>query len=322
MNNQSKGRVGIIETVKTPLGFFTLIVLVSELILGGLATRANGTNFTILLIGMLLVLFALIGAVVMVEVKGRSAPPDARKSELSRSPEQGHAQTAVVAHQALEQQIKSIGENVQLAARRNSTILTDEISHELNTLSIESRAWSRGELQSSVQRYNSVLLTLYDHANESIFSTTIRDYLSDWPEELMEKMITAGEKSRARSVTRVFVFAERTEIDETAIKILRRFQESSRVLSLVYIDGEDQGFNFPPDTSRDFVVIDKGEAIGVTVSYGLGNLRAQWYFGDPERKLRFKKMCDDLERGSIKVSDVLKWWDNLPAGETTNESQP
>lgn len=312
------GRVGIINTVKTPLGFFTLIVLVSEVILGGLATKAAGTNFTVLLIGMLLVLFALIGAVVFVELR---RPTDRTNRDEPLLTKQAPSGTSTVADKRLDDQIKQIGANVQLAAQRGTDILTSEVSHELNNLAIESRAWSRGELQSSVQRYNSVLLTLYDHAKDCIFSTTIRDYLTNWPEELMEQMIATSEKATADLVTRVFVFAERKEIDETAIKILRRFARSSKITSLVYIDGEDQGFNFPPDTSRDFVVIDRGEAIGVTESFGMGNLRATWYFGDAERKQRFHKMCEDLRRGSLKVSDILKWWDQT-RGKTENGAQP
>ena len=307
-----KGRAGIIESVKTPLGFFTLVVLVCELILGGLATQAQGGNFTILLIGMLAVLFALIGAVVFVEVRRQSV---SASQDRPRPAAERDLTVSNVTDKRLDDQIKQIGNNVQLAAQRNHPILTSEISHELNSLAIESRAWSRGELQSAVQRYNSVLLTLYDHAQECIFSTTIRDYLTDWPEELMEKMISVSERAKAGLVTRVFVFAERSEIDETTIKILRRFEQSSKITSLVYIDGEDEGFNFPPDTSKDFVVIDRGEAIGVTVSYGSGNLRAQWFFGDPERKQRFQKMCDDLRKGSCTASEILKWWDDLPQRE-------
>jgi hypothetical protein len=61
--DKSDGRKGIISSVQTPLGFFTLVVLVSEGILGGLALRATGNDFTILICGMLLVLVLLVVSV-------------------------------------------------------------------------------------------------------------------------------------------------------------------------------------------------------------------------------------------------------------------
>ncbi len=54
-----KQRENIILTVQTPLGFFTLIVLVVEIILGLLAAKAEGTDFTILISSMVGLLFLL-----------------------------------------------------------------------------------------------------------------------------------------------------------------------------------------------------------------------------------------------------------------------
>ena len=61
MENQKDevaSRVRVINAVRTPLSFFTLVVLICEIILGGLATRATGIDFTLLVSGMLLVLGA------------------------------------------------------------------------------------------------------------------------------------------------------------------------------------------------------------------------------------------------------------------------
>ena len=55
----SRQRENIILTVQTPLGFFTLIVLVVEVILGLLAAKAAGTDFTIIVISMVALLFLL-----------------------------------------------------------------------------------------------------------------------------------------------------------------------------------------------------------------------------------------------------------------------
>ena len=56
-------RVGIIEAVRTPLGFFALIVLVIEAIFAVVAGIANGVDRTITIGGMLFVILALISIV-------------------------------------------------------------------------------------------------------------------------------------------------------------------------------------------------------------------------------------------------------------------
>ena len=80
-------RVGIISTVKTPLGFFVLVVLVVEAILGGIAYASNTPNSTFALLGMIGILVLLIAVVVFLAVyrpealRGRRAP--APRSSIS-----------------------------------------------------------------------------------------------------------------------------------------------------------------------------------------------------------------------------------------------
>lgn len=64
-DNQStqSGRVGLIRAVNTPLGFFVLIVLVIEAILGTLAGLSSGLDRTLSLVGMLVIILALVGVV-------------------------------------------------------------------------------------------------------------------------------------------------------------------------------------------------------------------------------------------------------------------
>ena len=68
MDNQEKAqissnRVGIIRTVQTPLGFFVLVVLVVEVILGGIAYDSSGLNSTLALVGIVGILLILIAVV-------------------------------------------------------------------------------------------------------------------------------------------------------------------------------------------------------------------------------------------------------------------
>ena len=63
-NQRSKhGRVGIIKTVHTPLGFFVLVVLVVETIFGALAGTSEGAAATMTVVGMLLIMLSLIAVV-------------------------------------------------------------------------------------------------------------------------------------------------------------------------------------------------------------------------------------------------------------------
>jgi len=55
-----KTRMDLVQTVKTPLGFFTLVVLVVEVILGVTANFSQGADRTYLIIGMLSLIFFLI----------------------------------------------------------------------------------------------------------------------------------------------------------------------------------------------------------------------------------------------------------------------
>jgi hypothetical protein len=57
------GRVSIIQTVQTPLGFFVLVVLVVEVILGAVAGVSLGPPATVTVAGMLVVILALVAVV-------------------------------------------------------------------------------------------------------------------------------------------------------------------------------------------------------------------------------------------------------------------
>ncbi|MCK4488198.1 MAG: hypothetical protein KAU38_15750 [Desulfobacterales bacterium] len=59
-SNTRSNRLDVIQTVKTPLGFFTLAVLVVEVILGISANFSQGTDRTYLIIGMLGLIFLLV----------------------------------------------------------------------------------------------------------------------------------------------------------------------------------------------------------------------------------------------------------------------
>src|SRR5712692_9381528 len=57
---EKDSRVSIINTVQTPLGFFVLVVLIVEAILGITATFSSGNDKTFLIGGMLALIFLLV----------------------------------------------------------------------------------------------------------------------------------------------------------------------------------------------------------------------------------------------------------------------
>ena len=59
-NSNQSNRVNLIESVKTPLGFFTLTVLVVEAILGIVAGSSQGQDHTNLVNGMIVLIFFLV----------------------------------------------------------------------------------------------------------------------------------------------------------------------------------------------------------------------------------------------------------------------
>lgn len=307
MSTHEKFRSRILDQISDWLKLLGLVVLVAEagiLTAMGLTPEGNPLHPWYPVFMLLFLAMIVVGLFFdrYLESQRRAAPlPDSGVAVDAPADTQ-------VTDQFLEEQVSKIRANVQAAAALGAPVLSEEIRFELDHLVVDSRHWSRGELNVSVERYRMVLFRLYREANETIFSTTIRDFLVGWQDELMDGMIAASEQSAAKEVVRVFVFAKRDEIDERAVQVLRRF-EASRVRPLVYIDQEDEKFNFPPDVSRDFVVIDGGDAIGVTMSYGAGSLRAQWYFDDEARTPLFQNICDSLESASLPAKEIITWWE-------------
>jgi hypothetical protein len=58
--NPQHGRIGIIRAVQTPLGFFVLVVLIVEAILGIVSGFTGGPDRTFIVRGMIILIFALV----------------------------------------------------------------------------------------------------------------------------------------------------------------------------------------------------------------------------------------------------------------------
>ena len=60
LHSPSDVRAKLVETVQTPLGFFSLVVLVVEVVLGISANLSSGRDRTYLILGMLGLIFLLV----------------------------------------------------------------------------------------------------------------------------------------------------------------------------------------------------------------------------------------------------------------------
>ncbi len=81
-NNKTTNRLNIIESVKTPIGFFVFVVLVVEAIFGLALNNSEGSERTILIISMIGLIFALVVIVVALAV----FRPEALKGERHELP--------------------------------------------------------------------------------------------------------------------------------------------------------------------------------------------------------------------------------------------
>ncbi len=69
--HEPRDRVSVLQTVQTPLGFFSLVVLVVEVVFGVVASLEAGPDRTYLVIGMIVLMFLLVVIVALLVYSGR-----------------------------------------------------------------------------------------------------------------------------------------------------------------------------------------------------------------------------------------------------------
>jgi hypothetical protein len=242
---------------------------------------------------------ALISAVAVVRVVEKN------QKQIVAPPPVPAGPPLTIGHPGFDDVLKAINTGLREALSIDNDIFRQAMLDECHSFQAKVGVWSDGQFQAHDAQYNEILLQLYAHARESVFSTTIPNYLPTWTTPLGRQITEAHAKSRAL-VTRVFVFNSRNEVTAQAIEEMEKQDRLGNIKVRLYFDEEDKTFNFPPDVSRDFTVIDKGEAIGITVSFGEGSTAAVWYIKDQNKRQRFLHICEALERGSIPFRDFKK----------------
>jgi len=186
---------------------------------------------------------------------------------------------------------------------RNKTF-RDAILQECQDFRAKADDWSDGRIRVH-SNYNQLLLRFYERAQTAVFSTSIPDYLSTWVTPFGDQLMQAHGRSDA-VVTRIFIFNNRDEINLDAVNTMEK-QAKAGINVLLYFTDES-AFSLPADISKDFTVIDHGEAIGITISFGGDNLAAEWHIQAQNKKQRFEGICHTLVQGSEQFAKFRQWW--------------
>jgi len=164
--------------------------------------------------------------------------------------------------------------NLTRANQISSHLFQHVIRDELARFQRKTVGWASGRIEIT-DKYSNTLLFLYTSARNSVFSTSVPEYLKTWSDPFGGQILRAHSASGA-PVQRVFVFENRATVDNEAVKIMWD-QRGANVDVLVFYKDENPQLL---QRVRDFTMIDGGEAIGVTVAFTQGHLGAQWFFMD------------------------------------------
>jgi hypothetical protein len=214
-------------------------------------------------------------------------------------------------NEGLREHFDGILKSIAKAVKVGSPVLTWAILERSKEWGDLAADWENGQYKATTD-YNAILTKLYADARNSVFATSDAvtgggSYTTVWKRELGERLLEAHEKGNAQ-VTRVFLFNDRSEVTEDVLEIMRRQAKIGKLRVLAYFDEEDEGFKFSPDVTRDFTIVDDGDAIGTTEGVSAGQATARWYFRNRNKIANFLQLKQRLEAGSIPLAQLEDWW--------------
>lgn len=262
---------------------FLVVLLASVFIAANLQVQHPEIYLALSLLSLIVALLVSLPVIRIMEAGRIAATLTPKPADVSEPPQTGEPR--------IDASLNHISENLRRAVQIQHPVFLDEIAATCNDFAAQSTDWRQGQVVIPAARYNEILHYLYENAKESVFATSIPEYFAAWTSALGEELLEAHRRSRAR-VIRVFVFDNVTDIKPEELKEMAR-QKATQIEVRIYLDNEDKFFNFPPDVSRDFTIIDD-EVIGITRSYGRDNFEAVWYFQDKTRQERFLRIRESL----------------------------
>lgn len=236
-------------------------------------------------------------------LSGLVASVDQIRESIARQPGDGRFDRA----------LKDVSGGLHSALQIPNPVFHNMIYRHLDQLRARVNDWRDGTFRTRGEEYHRLLLDLYSNATTSVVSTSARAYLNTWRTPLGSKLLDAHARGRAQ-VTRIFIFDHRAEVTPEAIAEMRRQSEVPNVSVCVYVKDEDPFYRLPADVSEDFTVVDDGEAIGTTVTFGdEARLTANWFFCSTVQKRRFAEIVGALRAGSLSLTEFEAGPEHVPS---------
>ena len=234
-------------------------------------------------------------------------PPGRDSAHTERPIDKEHMDSFGSELSDIETTALKIHSNIKVAANLNYRFLLREIEYYCNEFRVRTDEWARGQLRATPERYNQAVLEVYRNAKSSIECTSVMDYESTWTSQLGAEILQTHDESNA-SVTRIFIFSFRSDLDAEKMEIMRAHQQHANVQVLVYFDKEEEMFSFPGAISRDFTIIDSGRIVGVADFYSGEKRQATWHFNNEGLKKLVLDSWEQLKKQSETYDQVEKWW--------------
>jgi hypothetical protein len=315
MNGKSNGSLWkrIVDKLGKDTAYVLIFGLVALFVLPSAAVTTRGiTTGDHWTMGLGALMFVIALAAAMFVIWLVEAPRRSRSVQIdSEPPVDLPSDVSKLQNKELREHFEGILKSITKAVEVGSPVLTWAILERSKEWGDLAADWENGQYVTTTD-YNAILTKLYEEADESVFATSDAatggsSYTTVWKRELGERLLEAHERGNAQ-VTRVFLFNDRSEVTEDLLEIMRRQAKIGKLRVLAYFDKEDRGFQFSPDVTRDFTIIDEGESIGSTESLSAGEAKARWYFRNRNKTANFIQLKKRLEAGSISLPQLEDWW--------------
>jgi hypothetical protein len=152
--------------------------------------------------------------------------------------------------------------------------------------------------------YEDYLKKVYTSASKNIFATCSINCMNHFLRDKIEEKFLKIHAESPYKVTRVFIFEDEEEVQKEYITRINAHNKIDNITVYVYINDRDRNFDFPPDITQDFTVIDDGIIIGIC-NHTANSSVSQLIFDNDKEKTRFKVFMEKLIAGSLKEDDAL-----------------
>lgn len=200
----------------------------------------------------------------------------------------------VITDQLVREQTLTLVHELKNLKTIKNPLFQKAISIDYTDFLSEVKNWVRSCVKIQGNENDEFLITIYQSASQSVFSTCIIDYFNAWESDFGNMLLEAHKDNKNCDTKRVFIFQRRDEITPDILAHINKQTEFS-VKPYILID-ESNEFD-------DFTIIDNGEVIGITNEMKYGRRLTTWYFDEPHQKTRFLTKKERILHKSIAVAN-------------------